>query len=136
MPAKSALPSPNRYLELVHAFPLRPIHSEADLDRAIAIVDSLIDHTTLTRDEEDYLHVLSNLVEEYEDEDDPIPDAPGPEMLRFLLEENSLTLLALGEQAGIPISTLSEVLSGKRKISPAVREKLAKRFHTDPSLFL
>jgi len=33
----------DRYLELVRQVPLRPIRSEAELDRAIAMIDALLD---------------------------------------------------------------------------------------------
>src|SRR5579872_2385309 len=56
------------YLTLIREFPLRPIRSEADLDGAIAMIDALTDRGELRPDEQDYLDVLSKLVEEYEDE--------------------------------------------------------------------
>jgi len=46
-----------RYMELVAGFPLRPIRSEAQLDRAIKVVNSLLDQAKRTKDEEDYLDV-------------------------------------------------------------------------------
>ncbi len=36
----------DQYLELLRGFPLRPLRSDADLDAAIAMIDSLIDRTT------------------------------------------------------------------------------------------
>src|SRR5947209_18286411 len=63
----------DRYLDLVRRFPLRPIRSEAELDRAIAMIDSLVDQETLSLDEQDYLDVLSDIVEKYETETHPLP---------------------------------------------------------------
>ena len=37
----------DRYLELIHRFPLRPIRSDAELDRAIEVIDSLVDRDDL-----------------------------------------------------------------------------------------
>ncbi len=37
----------DRYLGLIQELPLRPIRSEAELDRAIAMLDSLSDRETL-----------------------------------------------------------------------------------------
>lgn len=31
------------YLKLIHQFPLRPIRSDAELDQAIQVIDSLLD---------------------------------------------------------------------------------------------
>ena len=76
------------YLALVRALPLRPIRSDVELDRAIAMIDSLIDRDELNADEEDYLDVLSDLVHRYEAEHDPIAPVADAEMIRFLLESN------------------------------------------------
>jgi HTH-type transcriptional regulator/antitoxin HigA len=62
------------YLDLVRRFPLRPIRNEKELDRAIAVIDALLDREQLTVAEEDYLDVLGDLVEHYEDQHHPIGD--------------------------------------------------------------
>ena len=46
------------YFELVKRFPLLPIGSERDLDRAIALVDALLDRDALDPDEQGYLDAL------------------------------------------------------------------------------
>ena len=57
------------YLDLVRAFPLRPLRSTEDLDRAIATVDALSDRRPTLRPEEyDYFIVLCLLIERYEEE--------------------------------------------------------------------
>ncbi len=43
-----------RYLELIRAFALRPIRSEAELDAAIVVIDSLLDRKRLAEVELDY----------------------------------------------------------------------------------
>src|SRR5437899_6952002 len=75
------------YLDLVRQFPLRPIRSETELDRAIAMINSLLDRDQLSPAEEDYLDVLGDLVERYEDHAHPIPDVSDEEMLRFLIDQ-------------------------------------------------
>ena len=79
------------YFELVRRFPLRPIRSEQDLDRAIAVVDSLIDKGELSQDEDDYLDVLGDLVRKYETENHPAPAAGSPSSawMRFVLPSSS-----------------------------------------------
>ena len=69
------------YLALIRELPLRPIRTEAELDRAIAMVDALGDRDTLAPDEHDYLLVLADLIEKYEDEQYPIPAVSGVSML-------------------------------------------------------
>ena len=60
----------DRYLELIQQFPLRKIKSDDELDVATRVIHSLIDQDQLSPAEHDYLDVISDLVEEYEDETD------------------------------------------------------------------
>lgn len=74
------------YLRLVQEFPLRPLKSEADLDRAIAMLDRLIDlgESERSEDEDDYMDVLGTLVMEYEEVHWPMPsDLEEREVLRL-----------------------------------------------------
>src|ERR1700726_4488105 len=64
-----------RVLALIRRFPLRPIRSEAELDRATAVINTLLDRAKLDAAEDDYLDVLSNLVEHYEDKHHAIGEA-------------------------------------------------------------
>ena len=76
----------SRYLELVRDLPLRPLKSEADLGRAVAMLNRLLDigKSRRSEDEEDYLHVLGSLISEYEDVHWPMPsDLEEREVLRL-----------------------------------------------------
>lgn len=126
----------DRYLELVCQVPLRPIRSEAELDRAIAIIDGLLDQEKLSHDEQDYLDVLSDLVEKYEDEHDPVPPVCGAEMLRFLIESQETTQANVAAEAGIAESTISEILAGKRELNRKHIEALSRHFHVSPAVFM
>jgi HTH-type transcriptional regulator/antitoxin HigA len=126
----------DRYLELVRQFPLRPLRSEADLDAAVAVIDRLIDRPRLTAAEQDYLDVLSDQVEAYEDEMVPIRPVGDAELLRFLIEQKNVTQAEAASGAGIAESTMSEVLAGKRKLNRAQIAKLARYFHVEPGAFL
>lgn len=75
------------YLALIQRFPLRPIHTEAELDAASAIIDELTNRNDLSSSEFDYLDVLGDLVEKYEDEHVEMPSVSDPEMLRSLMDE-------------------------------------------------
>jgi HTH-type transcriptional regulator/antitoxin HigA len=74
------------YRQLVESFPLRAIESETELDRAVEIIDGLLKKGELMNGEGEYLDLLSNLVETYETEHHPIPDATGSATLRFFLD--------------------------------------------------
>lgn len=125
-----------RYDALTQRFPLRPIRTEAQLDKANRIAGDLAVKEKRTREEEDYLEVLCDLIEKYEERNHPVPLVSGRDALEFLIEENGLTLSQLAEETGIHVSTLSELVTGKRRFSVTHITKLGERFRVDPSLFL
>ncbi|MBD2005225.1 MULTISPECIES: helix-turn-helix domain-containing protein [Cyanophyceae] len=126
--------SSSNYIELLKAFPPRPIASEEDLIATQKVIDSLIDQRELTSDERDYLHLLGLLVSEYEDIHYPIPDINGVDLLKVLMEESNLRQKDL-----VPIfkteSIVSAVLNGKRQLTVEHIQKLADFFHISPAVF-
>lgn len=126
----------DRYLELVRCFPLRPLRSGDDLDAAVRVVDELIDRDALTPPEQDYLDVLSGLVEAYEDAAVPMTPVGDADLLRFLIAARGITQADAAKQAGIAESTVSEILVGRRKLNRAQIGKLARFFHVEPGVFL
>ena len=124
-----------RHLELLARFPLRPVRTEAELDAATVVIHELIDQEVRSAAEEDYLDVLSDIVEKYETVHYPIGDVTDGQMLKFLLEVKDETQVHVAVAAGIAESTISEVLSGKRKLNRAQIGKLARYFHVEPGVF-
>ena len=124
------------YFELVKRFPLRPIRSERELGRAIEVIDSLIDRDDLDLDEQDYLDVLGNLTERCEEEKHPLRPVTDAQMLAFLIEQKRVSQSAVARATGIAVSTISEVLSGKRLLRREHIAKLALFFHVDQGVFL
>ncbi len=126
---------PASYLALVRRFPLRPINSEAALDAATAVINELLDRHELDAAEEDYLDVLSDLVERYEDSHHAIGGVSEEEMFRFLIEQKDVTQAAVARETGIAESTISAVLAGKRTLSHSHIIALARYFHVSPRVF-
>lgn len=122
------------YMELLQAFPPRPIKSEEEMLAAQIVIDSLIDRGGLTPDEQDYLNLLGTLVQEYEQNQEPIPDIYGVELLKVLIEEQDLRQKDL-----VPIfkteSIVSAVLSGQRNLTARHIQGLAELFHVSPAVF-
>jgi len=133
--AKSVRGGRDHYFELVNRFPLRPIRSDEELDRAIAVVDELTDRDELGEGEADYLDVLGDLIEKYEDEAHPIAGVTDAEMLRHLIEARDVTQARLAAETGIAESTISEVLAGKRGLSRHNIGVLSGYFHVSPAAF-
>ena len=126
---------PPEYLALLEAFPPRPIRDDRQHRQAITVVNGLLDRATLTPDEEDYLDVIGLLIAEYEDSIYEHPEFTPVERLRHLMEQHALTQAELARRAEVAVTSLSEILSGKRRISPRVRAKFAECFGVSPSSF-
>lgn len=124
------------YLDLIVEFPLRPIRSEEELDKAIAMIDRLSDRDSLAIEEEDYLGVLSTLVETYETEHEPKPVVSAADLLRFLIESQGVPQSKVAADTGVAESTISEILCGKREISRKVMLVFAPYFRVDPAIFI
>ena len=123
------------YLVLIHRFPLRAIRNERELDAAISLVNELLDRPLLDEGEDDYLDVLGNLVEDYEESVHPIEPASDAVMLESLLADRSQTQLQVAAATGIANSTLSNVLHGKRQLTRDHIRRLAKHFKVNPGVF-
>lgn len=131
----ASVPVSASYLRLVRAFPLRPLRTEEDLDRAIEVIDSLLDRENLNAAEADYLDVLGDLVERFEAEHDPIEDVSDADMLAHLIDAKGVTQADVARGTRIAVSTISEVLSGKRTLSRTHIGKLARYFGVAPGTF-
>src|SRR5262249_23102012 len=109
-------PGRDKYYSLVYQHPLRPIRSEEELDRAIDMMNSLLERD---RDpwEEDYLEVLSDLVERYEEAKHPLDPVSDADMLQHLIEAKEVTQAEVAAATGIAESTISAILRGKRKLA-------------------
>jgi len=92
---EDAQASPERahYMDLVQEFPLRPLRSGEELAQAIRVIDRLIVRGDLDSGEQDYLDVLTDLVEKYEAEEHPMPPVSDAAMLRHLIEARGITQL-------------------------------------------
>lgn len=135
MSAIEMTPTRDSYFELVRKFPLKPIRSDDELNLAVEVINGLLDRPTLDPDEEAYLDVLSDLVERYESEAHPMPPLPDSAMLRHLIEAKEVSQAEVAREAGIPESTVSEVLAGKRSLSRPNIGRLARYFRIDPGVF-
>jgi HTH-type transcriptional regulator/antitoxin HigA len=126
----------DRYFGLTLELPLRPLRTDRELDRAIAIIDRLLARSCLAGDEKDYLDVLSDLVEKYEDQRFPIEPISGLDALRHLIDSSGKTRATIAVESGLPMSTLSEILLGRRRLNTRHIAILARYFRIDPGVFL
>jgi HTH-type transcriptional regulator/antitoxin HigA len=127
-------PDLDHYLELVQKFPLRPIRSDEELMQAIAVINTLITRG-LDDGEQDYLDVLSDIVEKYETDEHPMQPVSDAEMLRHLIEARGITQARLAADTGVLDSTISEVLNGRRQLTRKQVAIMAKHFGVNPGVF-
>lgn len=124
------------YASLLKEVQPRVIHDEKAHERALEWIDRLMKVRRLTAAQRTLLELLSKLANDYEEELYPTPEVPPHEMLQHLLESSGKTQAEFARAIGIPRSTISEVLKGKRSLSVENVFRLAEYFHVEPSLFL
>ena len=111
-----------------------PITSERQHDEYLAVLDKLASKDNPTSGEEKYAKVLVTLIEAYKEEHHSIAHASPVEVLRTLMDANSLRQKDL-----VPIfgseSIVSEILHKKRDLNKTHIEKLSRRFHVSPAVF-
>ncbi len=126
--------NPITYSDLLQQFPPRPIQTETQLQATQAVIDALIDQSSLTPDEQEYLNLLGTLVYEYETKHVPMPDVYGIELVKVMMLEWNLKQKDL-----VPIfkteSIVSAVLHGQRNLTVNHIQQLARFFHISPAAF-
>jgi len=125
------------YVRLIHEFPLKPIRSDADYDRAAAVLDRLVVRDKLSDGERDYMDALTLFVEDYDNKHyAPKPRGRTPrERVKSLMHTAGMTPAQLGDIIGSRPAA-SMFLNGDRdELSKAQIRKLAARFKLDPGYF-
>ena len=112
------------------------IRTEADYNKAVEMLNKLLDEVGDNESHPlfNFLEVLGTIIESYEADHVKIPDAPGREVLKFLMEEHGLTqndLPEIGSQG-----VVSEVLHGKRELNTRQIKELSERFKVSPAVFI
>ena len=116
--------------------PLLTIRSEQDYAAAIERLDTLLREVG---DDERHplyglLDTLGTLVHAYEEEHVPIPEASGPEVLEYLMEEHGLGPEDLPELGGA--KAVRAILAQERELHLDEIRALAERFRVSPAVFV
>ena len=116
--------------------PLLSIRNEREYNAAVKRLNELSDEIGDNEKHPLYelLDTLGTLIEIYEEEHYPIPDATGAEVLRFLMEEHGLTQSDLPEVGSQGV--ISEILNGKRELNVRQIQILAKKFKVSSAVFV
>ena len=124
-----------KYVELLAQAVPTVITTDKEYDRIVAIVDRLAVKRDASFEEERLLELLSTLIEVYENEHCPIPDAPPHVMIQQFMLDRGLRQADLVPVLGSR-SLVSEVVNGKRKPSKMQVKNLGEFFGVSPQLFL
>jgi len=124
----------SEYRSLVESFPPRPIRDEKQLTQTWLRIEELLAKPRRSSAEDDYLSLLTDMVEHWESEHVQMPDLRSVDLVRELLDDNHLPQRALVEIFGTD-SIVSEVLSGKRELQRKHIEGLASFFNVSPAAF-
>ncbi len=126
---------PKRYRDLVMMHPPRPLHDSVDHENAMGIVMAMAGHS-LTADQEDYLELMSEVIEKYEAARMPAAACSTPlERLRYVVEQAGMSASDLGRLLGNR-GLGSILLKGTRELSKAHIRILADHFRLNPGYFL
>jgi HTH-type transcriptional regulator/antitoxin HigA len=126
---------PLDYAALAAMFPPRPIHDSLDYANTMEVVMAMAGHQ-LSRDQDDYLTILSEMILHYDREHDQPPRRGTPhQRLQYLVKEAGMSASDLGRLLGNR-GMGSVYLTGKRGLSKANIRKLAEHFKVRADYFL
>jgi HTH-type transcriptional regulator / antitoxin HigA len=123
------------YEELLLEYKPRPIRNESDCRKSRRALEELMKPRP-SRAESELIEVLATLIEQYEAREYPTPNVPARRVLEHLMESRGISRAELARATGIPRSTLTNVLTGKRELSKANVRELARHFGVSPMAFL
>jgi HTH-type transcriptional regulator/antitoxin HigA len=113
----------------------RLIQNDEELEHYNRALLKLLELENPSNEEEAAIGLLTLLIEKYDEGHHAIPDAPPIEILRFMMSQHGLQQKDLVAEFGTK-SIVSEVLSGKRKLTLEHIQRLSHRFHVSPEVFM
>jgi HTH-type transcriptional regulator/antitoxin HigA len=137
MPVRTRHKTINRqkYAQLFAASLPIPPTTEPDNERLIKILTALDEREDLTPEEAAFTELLAIVIEDFEDKHYEMPPVAPHAALRALMHDRGLQHKDIAAVIGNKGLT-TEVLAGRRKISPAVAKRLADQLHVPLELFI
>ena len=127
--------NPEKYKEVLSEYQPKLIKTEAENERALAIVEQLMNSPDLSAEQEEIYELLVILIERFEQEFyKPDRSKNSGSMLSFLMDQRDFNPIDL-----VPIfaseAAVEEAISGRTNIDSYTADRLAELFHVDASLF-
>ncbi|MBM3874617.1 MAG: transcriptional regulator [Verrucomicrobia bacterium] len=126
---------PKSYAGLMGLHLLRPIRDQVDAHNASEMIDLLAGHS-LNSEQADYLDLLSDLYEKWENTQFPLSRATGSELLRLILAERNEGGTDLARLLEVDASLAYRLLRGERQLTAAQIRKVADAYGIDPVALL
>jgi HTH-type transcriptional regulator/antitoxin HigA len=128
---------PKDYAALCRLFLPRPIHDAVDYANVVEMTDAMVLwHERFTQDQADYFELLCSLIEEFDAKNVKWPKVTGVDMLKHLMEAQSMSAADLSRLLGGSRNLGAMILRGERKLTLNHVRTLARRFRVSADLFL
>jgi HTH-type transcriptional regulator/antitoxin HigA len=128
---------PKTYRGLCELYLPRPIHNNAQDEEATAMMNALVGFPRFNAEQQDYLDVLTEFVDEYDQgKKIRLPKISGLDSLKYLLEEHGMSAADLSRILGTSRNLGAMILRGERQLTLAHVRTLAKHFSVSADLFL
>lgn len=112
------------------------VEYEMTLERIEELLPFVADDTSLTDKYAVELNILSELVDEYEEEHYPISTPSLIEIMKLRLVEMGLTQASFAELIGVSPSRVSDILNQRCEPTLQVARKISQTLKIDPSIVL
>ena len=122
------------YEVLLVEYKPRPIRTESEYRRSRRALERLMKPHP-SRGESELIELMALLIEQYESMKYATPHLPAAKILDHLMESRRLSRAELARATGIPRSTITNILTGRRELSKANIRVLARYFGVSPLAF-
>lgn len=127
--------NPDSYAILLSKYKPKVIETEAENETAISLAEELEHKKPRTPEEDTLLTLLIALIEKFEQEHYPLPEANPHSILLHLMEAQNIQYEDLVGVIDANKNIVFDLVNGKREISKQQATSLGKFFHVSSDLF-
>lgn len=127
--------NPEKYAQMIVAALPIPPRTEVDNRRLVALLDGMDERDDLSSEEQAFAELVAIVIDDFETKHYSLPSVPPGQALKALMEDRDLRHKDVWPVIGNKGLT-TEILNGRRKISPAIAKRLADHFRVPTEIFL
>jgi HTH-type transcriptional regulator/antitoxin HigA len=125
-----------QYARLIVEHNIVPIRTGAQHAKALRNIERLMKLQATDRATTTAIELFSRLIEDYESQQHPAPAVSPDKMLAHLIDARETSQSRVAKATGIPRSTISAVLAGRRSLSTDAIAKLSRHFQVSTDAFI